>query len=228
MKYEVILFDADETLFDFEKSEKHALKNTMIDFNIDYNENYHLSIYKTINSAIWKELENGLIEQKDLNVERFRRLSKALEEKFDGNEFAKHYAQHLSEASFLFESSTNLIESLHEASYRLAIVTNGLKDVQHNRVRKSVIGKFFETVVISEEIEISKPNPEIFQYALNTLKCINKKKVLMVGDSLSSDIQGGINFGIDTCWYNPKKLSNKTNLNPTYEISDLMKLRQIV
>lgn len=227
MKYDIIIFDADETLFDFKKSEKDAFKNTMLEFNIKYDENYHFKIYKDINTAIWRDLENGLITQKKLKVERFKRLSDALNAGFDEVEFSKSYMKHLSYASFLYDDSLALIESLSK-DYRLSIITNGLKDVQNNRIRKSIIGKYFEDIVISEEVEVSKPDPKIFEHALNNLQYTDKSKVLMIGDSLTSDIQGGINFGIDTCWFNPNKIVNRTEINPTYEISNLMDLKRVL
>jgi len=227
MKYEVIIFDADETLFDFKKSERVAFKNTMIEFDINYDEDHHLTIYKRINTAIWKELEEGLITQKKLKVERFKRLSDTLNAGFDEVEFAKSYMKHLSLASFLYEGSMDLIASLHK-DYRLTLITNGLKDVQDNRIRKSIIAKYFEDIVISEEVQVSKPDPKIFEHALNHINHTDKSKVLIVGDSLTSDIQGGINFGIDTCWFNPNKTINKTEIKPTYEISNLLELKSMI
>ncbi|MBU5676408.1 YjjG family noncanonical pyrimidine nucleotidase [Alkaliphilus sp. MSJ-5] len=227
MKYEIIIFDADETLFDFKKSERDAFKNTMLEFDIEYDENHHLKIYTDINMAIWKEFEDGLITQKKLKVERFKRLSDKLNAGFDETAFAKSYMKHLSNASFLYDDTINLVESLHK-DYRLTIITNGLTDVQDNRIRKSIIAKFFEDIVVSEEVEVSKPDPKIFEHTLNNIKHIDKSKVLMVGDSLTSDIQGGINFGIDTCWFNPNKIANKTGIKPTYEISNLMELKDIL
>ncbi|MZK53792.1 YjjG family noncanonical pyrimidine nucleotidase [Clostridium beijerinckii] len=219
MKYEVILFDADDTLFDFKKSEREAFKNTILEFNINYDENYHLKIYQDINTAIWKEFEQGLITQEKLKVERFKRLADKLKISFDEIEFAKSYMQNLSNCSFLFDGSLELIEHLSK-NYKLSIITNGLTSVQENRIRKSIISKYFEDVVISEEISISKPNPKIFEHALKNISHTNKSTVLMVGDSLTSDIQGGINFVIDTCWYNPNKLKNNSNMTPKYEISN--------
>jgi putative hydrolase of the HAD superfamily len=113
-------------------------------------------------------------------------------------------------------------------NYKLAIVTNGLKDVQNNRIRKSVIGEYIKDIIISEEVGISKPDPGIFEHAFNNIEQYDKSRVLMVGDSLSSDIQGGINFGIDTCWYNPHKTQNQTQISPSYEISNLMELLSIL
>lgn len=227
MKYEIIIFDADETLFDFKKSERDAFKNTMLEFEIEYDENHHLKIYHDINAAIWKEFEEGLITQKKLKVERFKRLSEKLNTIFDEIEFAKSYTKHLSYASYLYEDSTTLVENLYK-DYRLTIVTNGLKDVQDRRIRKSTIAKYFEDIVVSEEVMVSKPDPKIFELALNNINHTDKSKVIIVGDSLTSDIQGGINSGIDTCWFNPNRIENITNIKPTYEISNLMELKSIL
>jgi 2-haloacid dehalogenase len=227
MKYEVIIFDADETLFDFKKSERDAFKNTMLEFEVEYDENHHLKIYHGINNAIWKEFENGLITQEKLKVERFQRFSQTLKLGFDEIEFAKSYSKHLADASFLFDDSVELVKSLHK-DYRLTIVTNGLKDVQDKRIRKSVIAKYFEDIVVSEEVQVAKPDPKIFEHLLSNIRHTNKSKVLIVGDSLTSDIKGGINFGVDTCWYNPNKTENKTGIKPTYEISSLMELKVIL
>ena len=227
MKYEIIIFDADETLFDFKKSERDAFKNAMLEFDIEYDENHHLKIYQGINTSIWKEFEQGLITQEKLKVERFKRLSDTLKAGFDEEQFAKSYMKHLSYASFLYDDSVALVESLHK-DYRLTIITNGLKDVQDNRIRKSTIAKYFEDIVVSEEVKVSKPDPKIFELSLNNIKHTDKTKVLIVGDSLTSDIQGGINFGIDTCWYNPNKIVNETKIKPTYEISNLMDLKSII
>lgn len=227
MKYEVILFDADETLYDFKRSEKEAFKNTILKFNIKYDENYHLKIYQEINTVLWKEFEQGLITQEKLKVERFKRLSAQLNISFDENDFAKLYIEHLADASFLYADSIDLIENLNKA-YKLSIITNGLTSVQDKRIRKSIISKYFDDIVISEEILISKPDPKIFEHALKNLNYTDKSKVLMVGDSLTSDIQGGINFGIDTCWYNPNKIINKTSIKPTYEISNFNELKALL
>ena len=227
MKYKVILFDADETLFNFKKAEKEAFKNTMIDFGIDYDESYHFNTYEEINSAIWKELEQGLITQEKLKTERFRRFIDRLDMNFDENEFASTYMKYLGDGSFLFEGALELIEDLSN-KYILSIVTNGLTIVQERRIKKSVIAKYFKDIVISEEIGISKPHPDIFEHAINNLGEFSKDEILMIGDNLSSDIKGGINYNIDTCWYNPNKVENTSNLTPTYEMTDYKEIRSLL
>ena len=227
MKYEVIIFDADETLFDFKKSERDAFKNTMVEFAIEYDENHHFKIYQDINTAIWKEFEDGLITQQKLKVERFKRLLEKLETKLDEIELAKSYTKHLSQSSLLYDFSIDLLENLHK-EHKLCLITNGLTDIQDNRIRKSLIAKYFEDIVISEEAMVAKPDPRIFEHTLNNLKYTDKSKILMIGDSLTCDIQGGINFGIDTCWYNPNKAPNNTGIKPTYEISSFTQLKDIL
>lgn len=227
MKYKVILFDADETLFDFKKSEEVALKGAMTELGFDYDEEHHLKEYIKINTAIWREFEEGKISQKKLKVERFKRFLDHLKLHFDEFEFSKVYMNHLANASILYPDATKLIEELHP-NYKLIIITNGLTDVQETRIGKSTIAHYFSHIVISESVGVSKPSPEIFELALQKIDSIDKTQVLMVGDSLSSDIQGGINFGIDTCWYNPNAIENTTKIKPTYEIRRLDQLPSMI
>ncbi|WP_069999023.1 YjjG family noncanonical pyrimidine nucleotidase [Cellulosilyticum sp. I15G10I2] len=227
MKYELIIFDADETLFDFNKSEKEAFKNTMLECHIDYDEDYHFKLYHDINLAVWKELEKGLITQEALKVERFKRLSDTLNIQFDNTQLAKAYMNHLANSSVLYDGSIELVDALSK-HYLLVIVTNGLKHVQNLRIRNSAIAKYFKDIIISEEVGASKPNPKIFEHTLRNIGAIAKLKILVVGDSLTADIQGGINFGVDTCWYNPNRTTNETAITPTYEVADFKALRDLL
>lgn len=227
MKYEVILFDADDTLFDFKKSEEYAFERAINEFDIKYDRNYHYKIYKNINKKIWEELEKGLILVEDLRVERFKRFSKKLNISVDPRKFNKVYSDFLSETSFLIEDSHKLISSLSE-KYRLCIITNGFADVQNKRIKNSILNDYFENIIISEEANASKPDPKIFEHTFKILNLKDKSSVLIVGDSLTSDIKGGVNFGIDTCWYNPDKDSNDSDVKPKYEINTLNELMDIL
>lgn len=230
MNYQLIIFDADETLFDFKKSERIALLHTLNDFDIQYDEAYHLKLYQEINQAVWKELEQGLLTQAQLNVLRFSRLGKRLGIGDDKNRMAERYKEHLARASFLFDESLDLVKSLGK-KYRLIILSNGLKDVQNGRLRKSVIADYFEEILISEEEGIAKPDPAFFQLAFDRIGFTDRKGALIVGDSLSSDIQGGINFGIDTCWYRRETAPaepHHSHPKPTYVISELTELLKIL
>lgn len=227
MKYDLLLFDADETLFDFKKSQDESLENSIKDLGFDFDRDYHLPIYNEVNSKIWCELEEGKITQADLKIERFRRFTKQTNMNFDADKCAKLYIFHLSQSSILYKDSVKLLEQL-KGKYRLAIITNGLTKVQEIRIRKSEIASYFDVIVISEEIQIAKPEVGIFEHVFKLLEFNNREKVLMIGDRLSSDIRGGVNAGIDTCWYNPDKQQNNTELKPTYEVSELMQILDIV
>lgn len=227
MSYKVILFDADDTLFDFERSEKEAFRNTMLKFGIDCDDNNYFDIYKELNSVIWKELEKGMITQEQLKIERFKRLKSRIGLSFDEYEFAISYMENLGDCSYLLDGVCELIEELSR-KYILSIITNGLTNVQERKIKNSTISKFFQDIVISEEVGISKPDPAIFNYAIQRLGSFSKSEILMVGDSLHSDIKGGINFNIDTCWFNPNKLKNNTDIKPTYKVSNFKELKELL
>lgn len=227
MKYEIILFDADDTLFDFKKSEDFAIKKLVSTLDSNFNDEYIIDTYKNINTKIWVEFEEGKITSDALKVERFNRLVKKLNINSDANELCNMYVKFLGDGSFLYQETEELLSYLSK-NYRIGIITNGLADVQHRRIRNSIVSHYFEDVVISDEIKIAKPSPDIFEHALNNLSHNNKESVLMIGDSLNSDIKGGINACIDTCWFNQHKKENKSSIKPTYEINSLLQLKNIL
>ena len=227
MEYKVILFDADDTLFDFKKTEKHALEKLMSNLDTEYDNDYCINIYKEINTQIWKELEDGKITSDKLKVERFQRLINKLNLSDDANRLSNLYIKFLSEGSFLYKETKNLLDYLSK-NYKLAIITNGLSDVQHKRIRESEVSHYFDEIIISQEVKISKPDPKIFEYTLNSLNHDDKSSVLMIGDSLTSDIKGGINASIDTCWCNFFNKVNDTDISPKYEINNLLDLKNIL
>lgn len=227
MKYKVLLFDADDTLFDFKKTEEFALGDALKKIGIDYDREYHLPLYKKVNTGIWKELEEGKIALKKLKTERFRRYFDKLQMEFDHIKFADMYMDSLGDGSFLFDDAKEIVEELGRKT-RMAIITNGLSKVQDKRIKKSIISHHFEEIIVSEEVEITKPNPEIFELTMNKINYSDKSSVLMIGDNLASDIQGGINYGIDTCWYNPGSKENDRGIDPTYEVKSLEELKELI
>ncbi len=227
MKYKVILFDADDTLFDFKKTEDFAIRKLVSSLDIKFDEEFCINTYKEINTNIWKEFEEGKITSDVLKVERFDRLIKKLGIDANALELSKLYVNFLGDGSFLYEESEELLEYL-SSKYRIGIITNGLYDVQSRRIKKSIVSHHFEDVVISDEIKIAKPSAEIFEHALRNLKHEDKSSVLMIGDSLTSDIKGGLNAGIDTCWFNQHKKDNNSDIKPKFEINSLMELKNIL
>ena len=214
MKYQVLLFDADETLFDFKMAEKQAFLKALEEYKLDVDKEESLKLYSQINKHIWEEFEKGEITADRLRVERFERFSKKIEIDFDAVSFSKAYAKFLGEGAYLFEDSVEVIDYLSK-KYRLALITNGLKDVQKSRISRTPLKDYFQELIISD-------------YAWDKLEYKDRTKVLMIGDSLTSDMQGGVNAGIDTCWYNPNHLENKSGLNLTYEIHSLKELKEIL
>lgn len=187
MKYELLLFDADETLFDFKMAEKQAFLKALKDYKLELDEEESLKLYSQINKHIWEEFERGEITADRLRVERFERFSKKVEVDFDAVGFSKAYAKFLGEGAYLFEDSVEVIDYLSK-KYKLALVTNGLKDVQKSRISKTPLKDYFQELIISDEIKISKPDPRIFDYTLDKLGYKDKSRVLMIGDSLTSDM----------------------------------------
>lgn len=227
MKYEVILFDADDTLFDFKKTEDFAIKKLVSSLDSNFDDTFIIDTYKEINKKIWREFEEGKITSDSLKVERFDRLIKRLQLNANAKNLCNMYSEFLGDGSFLYKETEDLLKYLSK-NYKLGIITNGLADVQHKRVRNSIIGHYFEDITISDEIKIAKPNPDIFNHALSNLNHNNRESVLMIGDSLNSDIKGGINANIDTCWFNQYNKENISDITPTYEISNLLQLKEIL
>jgi 2-haloacid dehalogenase len=228
LSYKWILLDLDETLFDFKMSESRALSYILSSMNLDPEDTVITDCYNQINRGLWQELEEGRISSAELRVERFRRfcLEQGLNE--DAGIISDRYIQSLSEQSFVLTGALELCQYLKDNGYNMAVVTNGIKQVQFGRINRSELKGFFEAVIVSEDTGYQKPHPGIFEHTFSQIGSNEKETMLMVGDSLTSDIQGGNNVGIDTCWYNPNHLPNTTGIVPTYEIHDLAELKGIL
>ena len=226
-KYYCILFDADNTLLDFDAAERKALAETLAQYNIEPS-NETVEKYRTINEGLWRQLEKGQIRREKLMNERFTRFLKEIGVSGSGAEMNRYYLNQLSTHPDLMPG--NVLDVLHELAEvaTMAIVTNGFDKVQSRRIKESGIAPFMEEVFVSERSDSEKPNRKIFDTALRTLGVENREHVLVVGDSLSSDIQGGINAGLDTCWLNRNHVENPGQISPTYEIESLEQLYPIV
>lgn len=227
MRYPWILFDADDTLFDFHRSARHALALTLAHFKITPQAD-HLQTYEYINKAAWAEFERQEINALELRKVRFERFLDAIGEWRDPLEMNGHYLAELSRTEFLLEGARELVEECLVKKFRLGLITNGLKEVQRPRITKARMETYFDVIVVSDEIGVAKPHSGFFEHAFVEMGQPEKAEVLVVGDSLSSDIQGGNNFGVDTCWYNPKKAGNSSGHAPVYEISHLNDLKKII
>ena len=226
-KYYCILFDADNTLLDFDAAESKALADTLRNYGIEPDAET-VQTYRTINGELWRQLEKGQIRRDKLMAERFTRFLKAVNAAGSGAEMNQYYLDQLSTHPDL--AAPNVLDVMKELAEvaTLAVVTNGFDRVQSRRVAESGLKEFVEEVFVSEKLDSEKPNRKIFDTALRSLGVENRERVLMVGDSLTSDIQGGINAGLDTCWYNPNHAENPGKVVPTYEISSLEELYPLV
>ena len=222
--YHTVLLDADNTLFDFDKAEDFSLRRALDFFRLSYREE-DLSFYKEQNSFLWKQLEKGLISFKELQVTRFHPLLQRLQVSVDPSLFNQRYLDYLGNSHFLMPDALTVCRSLSQIT-TLVIVTNGISRVQRNRLRLSSLSPYISSCFVSEEIGYSKPQKEFFSIVFQTLGIEQLSDVLMVGDSLSSDIQGGSSAGIDCCWYCPQ--GGISPIPCRYQITSLKELIPIV
>ncbi len=225
-EYDVLFLDADDTLFDFKMAERWAIESAFAKAGLGFEESI-ARVYAEINGGLWRRLERGEIDHNWLRTERFRLLFLRLGLARDPNAFAELYLGELSRASFLIEGAEALCERLSR-TLRLAVITNGIALVQRSRFERSTIKKHVECLVVSEEVGANKPDPRIFQRAFDLLGLKDKSRILVVGDSLGSDIKGGIAFGADTCWFNPRGAAPDQTIIPTYTINRIEEIEAIV
>lgn len=226
MKYTHLLFDADDTLLDFQASEQAALKNLFISLQLPLTASLQ-SQYHEINRALWAAFERGEISKDEILKTRFRRLFAQVGIDIDRPNLETEYQSMLASEHMVIPGSFTILEQLKK-HYHLYIVSNGVASTQYSRMHASGLYPYFKGVFISEETGFQKPQIEFFEYVFTRIPNLERSKTLIIGDSLTSDIQGGINANIDTCWYNPNKLCNSKNLPITYQISSLEALCDIL
>ena len=225
-KYNCIMMDIDNTLLDFDAAEHKALLETLQQFSLPCDE-AAVSRYHEINSSLWGELNKGKIRCDKLVVERFDRFVKEIGAAAKATELNRAYTEHLATHADVIPGAEEALQELAEVATMIA-VSNGTESVERDRLKLSGFEKYFDDIFISETVGVSKPNPKIFQMAIRKLGIEHSDKVLVVGDSLSADIQGGVNAGLDTCWVNMNGLENESGLTPTYEVKALRELYPIV
>jgi 2-haloacid dehalogenase len=226
MRYKWLMFDADGTLFDYDKAEATALRRTFREVGCRYDPAFH-GAYRQINAELWLEFERGGISQGRLRIERFERLFKAFDIGCDTQTFSACYLRNLAKGADLVDGAEEVIKALAK-KVGLLLITNGLAEVQRPRFARSALQTYFADVVISEEVGAAKPRQEIFDVAFQRMGSPAKNEVLIVGDSLTSDMKGGSDYGIDTCWFNPAQRSHDGATPIRYEIRNLAEVLSLV
>ena len=225
-KYTTLLLDVDNTLLDFNATEEKALALTFETYGITYDEVVK-TIYRKINHELWRQYEAGQIEKPQIFLSRFVLLFEEMGINEDGVKFEKDYQYNLSEFPDEIEGAVDLVRDLSQY-FDLYVVTNGVQLTQEKRLKASGLEKFMKDIFISEVIGYQKPSLEFFDYCFSNIPGLDKSQTIIIGDSLSSDILGGNNAGIDTCWYNPMGAKGKETIEVTYEIKDLSELKKIL
>ena len=214
-----VLFDLDDTLFDFHKAEKIALTKTLVHFGIDPTEET-LALYSTINAAHWKRLELGEISREEVKVGRYRELFETIGVECDPVKATAYYESMLAIGHYFMPGAPELLEELYR-KYRLYIVSNGTAKVQEGRIGSSGITKYMDGIFISQILGANKPDKQFFDICFAEIPDFSLSETVIIGDSLSSDIKGGINAGITTVWFNPRGIENDNDIKPDYTIKEL-------
>ncbi|AGH38816.1 HAD superfamily haloacid dehalogenase hydrolase [Bibersteinia trehalosi USDA-ARS-USMARC-188] len=222
MKYNWILFDADETLYSFNSF--HGLKPMLARYGIDFTQQ-HYDEFQAVNQPLWVAYQNKEITAKELQMTRFAKLAKQTGQ--DPLILNQELMAEMAKVSRPLENTLAMLQALY-GKVQMGIITNGFRSLQQKRLDNTATGQFFEMVVVSEDVGVAKPDHQIFDYAFAQMGEFDKSKVLMVGDTLASDILGGNLSGIDSCWFNPHQKTNETDIRPTYEIHSMLDLIPIV
>ncbi|MBE5787958.1 MAG: noncanonical pyrimidine nucleotidase, YjjG family [Clostridiales bacterium] len=228
-RYSIVFLDMDQTLFDFHAAEHLALQQVLQRFNIDVtDENERL--YKASNQAMWRQFDQGLITQQQVGVGRFAGLLAALHmDEALAAAMNDDYELTLGLYGILLPGAEELCRRLSEKC-SLYILTNGMSRSQRGRLSRSDIQPYIRRMFVSQEMGCQKPMKEYFRQVFDTLELTEeqRKQVIMVGDSLTSDIQGGINAGLDTIWYHPKGNEPPKEQRPTWEAKSLEQIGNII
>ena len=228
----VILFDIDNTLLSFDEYVKEAMKNGFGKFEIGTYEDGMFNTFNQVNTDLWHAIENGELDFEELKKKRWNMIFERLGIKADGEAFEKHFRDCLFESAIPIDGALELLEYLHD-KYILCVASNGPYLQQVNRLKICGMLPYFSDLFISEEVGSSKPSESFFQVCIDRLNLKSEEEILpgeimIVGDSLTSDMAGGIRFGIQTCFYNPcnKQIPREMNLN--HQVTSLKEIKNIL
>ena len=222
---EFVFLDLDDTILDFGKQERWAIVRTLCDFGIEPTEDV-IARYVAHSEYCWRAMERGELPRSEVRVLRFRRLFEEIGADADPAAVSESYTRNLGEGHYFLPGAKEAVENLSK-KYRLFLATNGSLSVQHSRMTSAGLYPYFEQCFVSENLGHHKPNRAFFDEAFARIPGFDPAKAIMVGDSLTSDIQGGINASIRTCWINPGKPRNP-EIVPDHEIHSITQLEELL
>lgn len=226
-KYKLLLIDIDGTLLDFEASQRAAYVQTLQQYGIS-NCDKILGDYVQINRNCWLQMETGKLTKSQFLINRHIETFNKYNITLDYNKFNTDYLRNLSNYSFLLDNAIDVMDKLYSCGkFTIAALTNGVFLTQQARLKASGLDKYFHNIFISEKVGYNKPDSRLYDYVFSVLPQFSPSDTLAVGDSLSSDIAGGFNYNIDTCWLNADGLNSK-DIVPTYIIKDIIELLDIL
>lgn len=220
MQWDGILFDADETLFAFDAFS--GLQRMFLDYSVTFTaEDYHA--YQAVNKPLWVDYQNGTITALQLQHRRFQGWADALN--VPPAELNDAFLNAMAEICTPLPGAVSLLDSLR-GKVRIGIITNGFTALQETRLQRTGMRDYFDVLVISEQVGVAKPDARIFDYALDKMGIHDRSRAMMVGDTPESDILGGINAGLATCWVNTHQRPQPDGIVPTWEVASLSELEQ--
>ena len=223
---EFLFLDLDDTILDFHKAERIAISKTIRDFGVEPTEEV-LNRYHLINKWHWEQLELGKMTRAEVLVKRFAALFEEMGVRVDAAACAKAYEKNLSIGHYFLPGAEEAVDRLSK-KYRLFLASNGTASVQKGRMTSANLYRFFEKVFVSQEIGYNKPSLEYFNTCFAQIPDFDPKKAIMVGDSLTSDIQGGIRAGIATCWVTAADTPDHPTIRPDYRIESITQLESLL
>ena len=227
-KIKVILWDIDGTFLNFKKAQYAALHSCFRSFGLGHISDEMIADYSAINDGYWKRLELGELTRKQVLVGRFEEfLSKYGYDPAIAEQFDSEYQIRLGDTICFYENSLETLKKL-SGRVRQYAVTNGTRVSQERKLKRSGMDKIFDGIFISEELGTEKPSPLFFEKVFDSIGSFRPDEVMIVGDSLTSDMQGGVNMGIRTCWFNPDGEVNDRGLHIDYEIGNIAEVAKII
>lgn len=230
MAYRILLFDVDNTLLDFDANEAKSFRSMMEEMGEPWTKEVY-ETYKKMNAELWKSIERGEITVEEGINRRFSDLMAGYGKRVDGRQWERVYRRYLNQGVQEIPHARHVLRELGERGYELYVITNGVEETQTFRMSRSGLDKYFRQLFISGKIGAGKPSKDFFNYVKSHVNGFSVREALVIGDSLTSDIKGGMDAGIDTCWFCRGKREdererelNRQGVRPIYIIEDLREL----